>query len=386
MRRSTKKLLITSLVGFLSSVAITFITTYSDKHKTIDYNIKIQQEEGTKNEDNQKKVNRTEKDDKNKEEDSPQNNMQSSDESTNDKMAEMGQEHDDNIEETLNLGENNGNEKKMFNFDDLYFYGRYEFGEYITMKDIRNMKDKIDSFNIEEISLKLKEKIDSLGNNSEDIEDIRKRIKNFDYDKKFNESVLTDELYYKNALDRLYFYIHEGLTEYLEQAAISAEGAVEEIQIKEYNDYISYIQYIEISCLAFFEVLNLNPSRYASGSEIDVKYRIGKLLYKPVANLEDISRNDRFYLLCSSYIIFDEAIQNSTYKNTYSVEMAYYYLKVCVDLIGKMNEEEEQQLIKEQGIWAYREFLKRGELNLDNKTFKKYKEEAEKMNEKLNNL
>ena len=156
MRRSTIKFWKICLPCVMS-VAIALIDRYYDENKIIDYNIKIQQEEVIKNVNNQQKSNRIEKDDKNKE-DSAKNNMQSFTESTNDKMAEMGQGHNDNIEETENLSENSGKEKKMFNFDDLYFFGGYEFGEYITMKDIKNMKEKINSLNKEKISLQLKEK------------------------------------------------------------------------------------------------------------------------------------------------------------------------------------------------------------------------------------
>lgn len=270
-----------------------------------------------------------------------------------------------------------------YDFEPIYLWNPYPFKDKITLYDLNYIKST-DLYDFKKFENKLDEIIKSYDNTSETCEDIYNKVENFDNDKKSNPDLLDSKSYYENAMDRLFLYKNEWPGNYLEQAAISAEGAVEESDINGQYDF--YIICIQTGVVSFLCVLNTDASTYDSGSRADVQYRIGKLIYKPAANLKFIKKSEKFYSLCYAYVILGDALNNSDENNKYSVEIAYYYLKVCVDIIKEMPDSEKKESVWRQALAAYDDFEARGKANPDNATYKNYKTEDENMLQYLENL
>lgn len=137
---------------------------------------------------------------------------------------------------------------------------------------------------------------------------------------------------------------------------------------------------IRLSC-----VLGSEYNQYDSGGEEDVKYRIGKAMYKPAANLKGLTNTERFYSLCSSYVILKDAFDHSSLDSNYSVEIAYYYLMVCTN-VAEVMEPGQCEDIYMRGMAAYYQFELRGKRYPDNLTYIKYRDEAECAREHLNEI
>lgn len=260
-----------------------------------------------------------------------------------------------------------------YDYSPLFIYGSYEYEGFISEKDITNMKHMYKTFMDNKTYLSL---LESVGKDYGNYSEIRNRINDFDEEKHLNSDVLTSKEYFQNAMDRLFCYERKKNAEILEQSAISAEGAVECEEVGISGGYNNYIIYTKFAVIEFFCVLDYDLETYDSGYKEDIEYRIGKLLYKPSANLKNISSNEKFYSLCSSHVILREAFENSSLDSKYTVEIAYYYLEVCADIANNMESGDARDDICLEAIKAFDEFEKRGEKYPDNLTYINYREDA----------
>lgn len=264
-----------------------------------------------------------------------------------------------------------------YDFSPLYFWGYYEFGDKITPQDIDNIEIRIEAFhNNEEGGIKFTQLLESLDENNESLANILKKIADFKSEEASNGDLVNSKDYYENAIDHLYVYSKNNSFEALEQAAIYAESAVEDEQIDASVGYHNYIMYIETAVIGFICVLDSDWDEYASGSSEDVKYRIGKLVYKPSINLQHITKQEKYYSLTGSYIILQDAYSHSTSESKYSVETAFYFLGVCTDMVKFMEPSERRENICREGIGAYAEFDRRGREHPNNSTYIKYSQDA----------
>lgn len=115
-----------------------------------------------------------------------------------------------------------------------------------------------------------------------------------------------------------------------------------------------------MSVIEFCYISSLDLEIYDSGTKSDVKYRIGKLLYKPSVNLVNIDSEEKFYALCGAYIFLKDAFNNGNEADKYSVEIAFYYLASCRDMVFFMESGEERENICIEAVAAYRELKKGG--------------------------
>lgn len=294
---------------------------------------------------------------------------------------------DGNREE--NGDDNTGHEKSRpdtsvvmgpYDYSPLYLWGTHVFGGAITGQDIIRMEELVKEFMDDKgYEGRLNEILEGIDEDYGKEENIPNRINQFTADKVSNPDVLNAMDYYENAMDQLYLYKKETDYGVLEQSAISAEGAVEREQIDVSGSYNNYINYVTMSVIEFCYISGLDLEIYDSGTKSDVKYRIGKLLYKPSANLENINSEEKFYALCGAYIFLKDAFNNGNEAGKYSVEIAFYYLASCRDMVFFMEPGEERENICIEAVTAYREFKRRGEENPDNSTYIAYGEEAHNM-------
>ncbi len=271
---------------------------------------------------------------------------------------------------TVNLEEISG-----YYAEYLHFCGPYDFDGMITRGDIDNMKLLLDAFYTEEKYLEYEHFAEE-----EDADIVRDRIYFFDEQYATNHEQLMAEDYFQNSCDRMRLFQNSGNVEGVEQAAISAEGAVECKLMKDGEDYAEWFMYISTSVAEFEHALSFYSDTYYSGTLADLRYRMGKMLYKPAVNLKNISEEDESYSLCMAYIFLEEAFKEGTSKK-YEIEIDYYYLLVCVDIAERMPEAEAEEICRE-AVAAYDAFLVDGENDPENTTYVKYRDNAEDAYEK----
>ena len=152
---------------------------------------------------------------------------------------------------------------------------------------------------------------------------------------------------------------------------LSMEEPASESEVKRRIQRFDQNMYIALNCFCY--VLAQNPESYDSGTAGDVKYRIGKIMYKPFLNLKQLDRNDRYYSLCCSHVFLKDAFHSCNEMSGYAIEAAYYYTVNCKDLVMCMEADDVENVATECSD-AYTRFLELGISNPDNPTFKKYKE------------
>ena len=86
--------------------------------------------------------------------------------------------------------------------------------------------------------------------------------------------MLSATKYFGNALDNLFLYKENQNNEALEQAGISAEGAVEKEEFSTSEGYDNYINYDRIGVIIFSYIYGLDLEKYDSGTREDFKYRM----------------------------------------------------------------------------------------------------------------
>ncbi len=264
---------------------------------------------------------------------------------------------------------------KSYDYMPLMLFGKYQFGQYLTETDLANMKIKFDEYWSREAYWEMLEEI--AYDPGQDTE-LMNQIMKFDKETQNNGGTLTAEEYFGNAEDRLCYYYGDkvGRLDFLEQSAISAEGAVELEYAKNPGEYEKLFRYIRETVIRFSCVLGSDCEQYFSGGQEDVKYRAGKALYKLVANGKKMEVSDYFYSLCSTYLFLKEAFDYSTPDSKYAVEIAYYYFRVCADMIQAMEPEKTNDM-KERVWLAYYQFRERQKSDAGNSTYIVYYEEVE---------
>ncbi len=294
--------------------------------------------------------------------------------------ASIGMTIEDNADDD-EVTEGDKTDSISYDFSPLRLWGPYEFGERVTGQDLINMQNMVDEYfanmkymdMFEEILGEMPEPTDE---DYGDYDDVLERIEEFKSEKESNPDLLSASKYFANTKDRLFLYKENRNNNVLEQAAISAESAVEEEQLGSSKGYANYINYDRTGIVTFCYVLGLDLEEYDSGTKGDVKYRIGKLMYKPAANMVHIIFNDKCYALCSSYIILGDVFENWSPEQKYAVEIPFYYLSVCRDLLDIMEPGEARKEVCINAVNAYYRFMKSGEANPDNSTYVKYAADA----------
>ena len=81
--------------------------------------------------------------------------------------------------------------------------------------------------------------------------------------------------------------------------------------------------------------------------------------------------------MCSAYVILEDAFENWNPKNKYAVEIPFYYLSVCTDLVKAMEHGEARKEVCNNAMKAYEVFVKIGEEHPDNLTYVMYAGDAE---------
>lgn len=257
-------------------------------------------------------------------------------------------------------------------FTKVCILGLHDFGDTITAADLQRFDILYDEYWEDgadrwRIDLSMEEPTSE--------SEVKCRIQEFDQKKMSRNETLTPKDYRQNAVDRIYMYQNKGNLQTLEQAGISAEGAVEvetNFEDGSYSDMF-YDMHIAVNCFCY--ALAQNPESYDSGTAGDVKYRIGKIMYKPFLNLKQLGRNDRYYSLCCSHVFLKDAFHSYNEMSGYAIETAYYYTVNCKDLVMCMEEDDVANVAAECSD-AYTRFLELGISNPDNPTFINYKEDA----------
>lgn len=269
-----------------------------------------------------------------------------------------------------------------YDYSPLFLFGSYEFGDTITRQDLENMRSLYNAF------MESKEYTNMLNIPEEahgDYLDILQQIGEFDEWTKSNSAITTSEDLYQNTLNRLFCYGQNNNTKNLEQAAISAEGAVEKEQIAVSGSYNNYINYTKTGAVTFFCVAGSEQPEYDSGTAVDVLFRAAKLLYKPSANLLNIEPGERYYSLCSAYIVSQEVFSGSTSECNYAVDIAYYHMKICSDLVDYIEDREFRDEICREALGVHTEYRRRVE-NSDKSLYQDFEKDAEKILNKLEAL
>lgn len=268
----------------------------------------------------------------------------------------------------------------LYDYSRLMLFGKYEFGEYITKADLDNMQNMYDEYWINE---KYWDMLGEIGDDSVKLTEIDNRIGKFDAEVKANKNELTAEDFFRNAEDRLCRYGgKEENIAFLEQSAISAEGAVELKDVETLDDYEMFFTYIRATVVRFSCVLGSNCEQYHSGKADDIKFRMGKVMYKPSANLNKIETSEKYYSLCSAYVVLKDAFDYSTPDSTYAVEVAYYYLLVCSDIVKVMEPGQSQEMMDRVKL-AYYQLYDRVREKSGSFAYDKYCEEADRVKESL---
>lgn len=255
-------------------------------------------------------------------------------------------------------------------YEVLRIFGEYRFENYVKKEDLNYFQEKCEEYfesrNLEEVC--------NLSEEEEKV--IQDRIKSYDQALASHESLLSEE-HMQNSNDRWEMFVRDGNLGMLEQSAVSAEAAVQEEEVDEEFSREDFYQFIRVTVDRFRLRLDYNMDNCASGEKSDLQYRIGKVLYKPVANLNIEERQNKYYSLCTVYSILKEACNNSKEDSLYAVETAYYYFLVCVEVIKNMEDVPEE--VKEEMIKAHDLFENRGKCHSGNRTYKKYRDSAEKI-------
>lgn len=143
------------------------------------------------------------------------------------------------------------------------------------------------------------------------------------------------------------------------------------------RSYDNLLRYIRETAVRFSCTLDHEDISYDSGTAEDIKYRIGKVLFKPAVNLEKLSREERFYSLCSAYVVLKDAYTHGTSDDKYAVESAYYYSMACSAVAVNMEWQDAEQ-IQNDALDAFLVFEERGRDEPSNRTYNMYREEAKK--------
>ena len=261
-----------------------------------------------------------------------------------------------------------------FEFSKVCIIGLHDFGNKITTADLQRFDHLYEEYWEDGAG---QWKSDLWKEYFDSDSDIRQRIQNFDQEIMSRRDTLAPDDYMSNAADRINMYQRKGNIHMLEQAGISAEGAVETETIEESGNYgeMFYDMYVAMNCFCY--VLAQSPQSYDSGTAGDVKYRVGKIMYKPFLNLKQLDQNDRYYSLCCSRVFLKDAFDSYNGMSSYAVETAYYYTINCKDMVMNMKPEDSGAVAAECSN-AYTRFLELGIIDPDNPTFTKYKDDAKK--------
>ncbi len=269
---------------------------------------------------------------------------------------------------------------KRYDYSHLMIFGKHLFGEYITPSDLENMKSRYnDYWRSQEYWDMLEIPSDGIVN----IVELDSRIGVFDEEVSSGVSKTAEE-HFRNAEDRLYRYsIKNEDVSFLEQSAISCENAVECKNPTNLDEYNSLFTYIRAAVIRFSCVLDKGCEPYDSGKDNDIKYRMGKVLYKPVAVNLGLTRSERYYSLCSAYVVLKDAFDYSSLDSKFAVEVAYYYLLVCNDIVHAMEPDQSEEM-KNRIKLAYYQFRERMNEKQGSFTYyNSYLYEAEKVMENL---
>lgn len=269
-----------------------------------------------------------------------------------------------------------------YEFSPLYLWGTYDFGYHITGEDITNMQAMYDTFS------ESKGYIDMLELPEDDYgtyEDVLNEVNSFDANQITNGPLVTSEGLYHNAMNRLFCYKQKGDVKNLEQSAISAEGAIEKEDIAISGSYNNYIKYAKTTIINFLCVLDSDSQEYESGTTADIKYRIAKAFYKPSVNLLRITSDEKYYSLCSAYLISKEALELSNSESKYAIDTAFYHLKICSDLASYMEPGTKRNEICREASGAYATLATRIEESGET-VYSTYQTKAEQLLEKTDML
>lgn len=284
-------------------------------------------------------------------------------------------EEDSNIKEEPDTTDDAVDTQQTYKmgFSRICVLGLYDFGDKITAADLQNFDNMYIEYWKDDAS---RWKID-IPTEDHDSSTVNQRIDEFDQKKMNMSDTLTASDYILNAEDRIYTYTRTENIHMLEQAGISAEGAVEVEVIAENGDYSDMFYDIFLATNCFCYVLAQNPESYDSGTAGDVKYRVGKIMYKPFLNLKELDRNKQLYSLCCAHVFLKDAFNLYNEMTEYSIETAYYYTVNCKDIVGCMLSDD-IEFVAQECSRAYTRFLELGLQHPDNLTFVKYKDEAKK--------
>lgn len=234
--------------------------------------------------------------------------------------------------------------KIPYDFSILMIFGEYQFGEYITTKDLVDMRIMYDEYWKNEM-----------------YEDMLKQ------DNKTGDiSVLLENI---------------GL---LKQSAIEAENAIDNDNIKTIDGYTPFFGHIRESVLKFSYVIGNNDTQDSDNKkeDIDIKYCMGKILYRPATDLAYITNSERYYSLCSAYVVLKDAFDHSSLDNTYAIDVAYSYLLVCNDIVNVMEPGQSYGMINRVKL-AYYQLLERVDETSVNLKYQSYCEEAKQIMKRL---
>lgn len=237
--------------------------------------------------------------------------------------------------------------KIPYNFSVLMIFGEYQFGEYITPKDLLNMRIMYNEYWKNEMYWDMLKQDNKAGMMSMELaQDVEENIK------------------------------------LLEQSAIEVENAVEYDNIETIDGYASFLGHIRESVLKFSCVIGGNDTQGSGIKEADIKYRMGKMLYRPAADLAHITNSEKYYSLCSAYVVLKDAFDHSSLDNTYAINVAYSYLLVCNDIVDVMEPGQSHEMINRVKL-AYYQLLERvSETSVDLK-YQSYCEEAKEIMKRL---
>ncbi len=268
-----------------------------------------------------------------------------------------------------------------YDYSILEFFGSCSFTETITPDNLDSMESMYqDYWNTKSFW----DLLDMEDTNSNTVQEALNQIAQFDSDVKYNSSTLAAADYYRDSKDKLFMYTYDAENyTYLELSAISAESAAELENVITSGGYQTLFDYIYMAVTGFSCILDHEYQPYISGSEADVKYRIGKMLCKPAINLQDLTFSETCYSLCSSYVVLKDAFNQSMPDDRYYMELAYHYLLVTSNIF-KFMEPEERVEIYQEAINAYCRFRDYGQSDSQNPVYAAHQEDAEEIVEYLN--
>jgi len=284
------------------------------------------------------------------------NNPEISSTDSNGSKAPVFSSSDESVDDAVSPAESESFILDPYDFSPLCIFKPYAFEDTITRQDLENIRTMYNTFmDSKDYNNMLNIPEDDYGNYS----DIIQEIEAFDERAKSNSDIITSEELYQNVQNRLFCYGQNNNIKNLEQAAISAEGAVEKEVISVSGSYNNYIKYAKTGAIIFLCVSDSEQTEYESGTAADVRYRGAKLLYKPSANLLKIESEERYYSLCSAYVVSQDAFSSSTPECNYAVAIAYYHLKICSDLVDYIEPGEFRDEICREALGVHTEYKRR---------------------------